>query len=378
MGVGAIDPVLECLSHGEARGHAMDVLANLLTEESLGHFLEALRSPNPAMVSGVAQVLSKHRGYDASRLVALLSDPSFNKSVIESILWAQVETLSARRLIMLIPEVNKDARTVVFRLLEKTADAGIVNDLIGLLSHDDWWVRQSAARLLGEFDEPNAIKSLMRLTKDSQKGVRLQAVEALHKLRDPIAIPALADRLRDDDLKVQTEAIDALVNFADASAVPHLLTVLKDDSEYARRAAVEVLNQVATNEAIYDLVSALRDEDWWVRVRAADALGTLGGEKVVEGVIGLEHVLCTGREEPAQSVHRDGRIARHAAVRLLISSSHFFAPASTLYRSSTTLRPAAPMRRLRSGSRANLRMASTHSSVDLTRNPVSPSRISSR
>ena len=289
MGVPALEPVFECLSHGEARSHAMDILDRLLTEASLGHYLEALRSPNPAVVSGVAQVLSKNGNYDASRLVSLLSDPSFHKSVIESILWARVETIPARRLILLVPEVSKDARAVVFRLLEKVADADTVDDLIDLVSHEDWWVRQAVARLLGEFNEANAKKSLMRLAKDSQKGVRLQAVESLHKLRDPVCIPALADRLRDDDLKVQTAAIDALVELGDARAVPHLLTVLKDESEYARRAAVEVLNQVANNEAIYDLVRALRDEDWWVRVRAADALGSLGGEKVVEGVIGLLH-----------------------------------------------------------------------------------------
>jgi eukaryotic-like serine/threonine-protein kinase len=289
MGVPALEAVFECLSHGEARIHAMDILDRLLNEASLGHYLEALRSPNPAVVSGVAQVLSKNGNYDASRLVSLLSDPSFHKSVIESVLWARVETIPARRLILLVPEVSKDARAVVFRLLEKVADADTVDDLIDLVAHEDWWVRQAVARLLGEFNEANAKKSLMRLAKDSQKGVRLQAVESLHKLRDPVCIPALADRLRDDDLKVQTAAIDALVELGDASAVPHLLTVLKDESEYARRAAVEVLNQVANNEAIYDLVRALRDEDWWVRVRAADALGSLGGEKVVEGVIGLLH-----------------------------------------------------------------------------------------
>jgi serine/threonine-protein kinase len=47
------------------------------------------------------------------------------------------------------------------------------------------------------------------------------------------------------------------------------------------------LNDVATADAIQDLVRALRDQDWWVRVRAADALGTLGGEKVVDAVMGL-------------------------------------------------------------------------------------------
>jgi HEAT repeat protein len=247
MGPAGLETLFECLSHGEARAHVQEVLARILSEETLGYFIEALKSPNPATVSGVTQVLSKNPKYDASRLVALLSDPSLNKVVIESILWAQVETLSPRQLVSLVPEVSKDARAVVFRLLEKVADAGTVNHIIEL----------SPMRLVDpaiggphhrRVRRPQRGEALMRLTHDPPQracacGRWLPSPAARSRLH-----PALADRLRDDDLMVRTRP--SVPWFGRRLRDPHLLTVLKDESEYAPGRG-RVLNQ-ATTEAIYD------------------------------------------------------------------------------------------------------------------------------
>jgi serine/threonine-protein kinase len=287
MGPAAIKPLMESLSHGEARGPAMDVLAKLLDDKTLDRYIEALSSPNPAIATGVTSVLAKSRGYDVSRLVELLSDPSLSKSNLEKILWEQKEHLPAYRLIGLVPALGKDAKAVIFRLLEHAPNKSIIPDLIPLADNEDWWLRLHVARLLGEFSDSACVSALTKLLEDQHKSVRLEAVTSIHRIKGQEAIPGLTNRLRDGDLKVQTAAIDALIDICDAKSVPQLLEVLKDESEYARRAAVEVLNAVATTEAIQDLVRAIRDEDWWVRVRAADALGTLGGPKVVNGVVGL-------------------------------------------------------------------------------------------
>ena len=287
MGPSAVEPVLECLSHGEAREPALEVLDRLLTDETLDHYLEALRSPNPAVVSGVTKILSSAKSYDVSRILDLLWDKSFSKATLESLLGEQLDRISPRRLVGLIPELGKDARAVVFRLLEKTPDETITSDMVRLLDHEDWSVRLNAGKVLGQSGSPSGIDGLFHLLKDEHKSVRLEGVLSIHRLRAKNSVPHLTKLLRDKDIKVQAAAIDALVDIADASAVTHLLDVLKDESEYSRRAAVEVLNEVATTEAIQDLVRALRDADWWVRVRAADALGSLGGNKVVDGVVTL-------------------------------------------------------------------------------------------
>jgi serine/threonine-protein kinase len=287
LGPGAIEAVMECLGHGDARDPAIKILLRLLDNATLPLYLEALSSANPAVASGVAQVLGKGKGYEVAKVVDLLSDHAIPKARIESILWEQVDSLSPRTLANMVPELDKDARATVFRLLEKTANEGTLSDMIALIGHDEWSVRLHVARFLGNYDDAASVKALVRLVRDADKNVRLESVTSLHKLRAPASVPALVDRLRDSDLKIQSAAIDALVAFADAKAVPLLVEVLKDESEYARRGAVEVLNEVATTAAVQDLIRALRDADWWVRVRAADALGSLGGPRVVEGVVGL-------------------------------------------------------------------------------------------
>jgi serine/threonine-protein kinase len=241
------------------------------------------------VASGVAQVLGRSQGFDVTRLIPLLPQARPPKPTLEGILRAHASKLPARSLMQVFPQLAKDGQAVVFRLLEKTDNLAILQDLIRLLDHDDWWVRVNAVRLLGAHDEPMAAQALIGKLQDEHKAVRYECVCALHRLKATQAVPALVTCLRDQDYKVQSAAIDTLMEIADASAVSCLLEVLTDESEYVRRGAVEVLNEVATPAAIQDLVRALRDADWWVRVRAADALGALGGDKVVEAVVGLLH-----------------------------------------------------------------------------------------
>ncbi len=289
QGSASIQPLIECLAHGDARGPAIALLGKLADAGTLPIYVRALTSANPVVVSGVARALEQSTAYDPRLLLEYVSDPAAPLGTLESILSAHVTKLGPSALIdvLVAPETRKESRAVAFRLLERVADRANSARLLPLLAHDDWWMRASAARLLSGFPSDAAIEKITALLGDSHRGVRLEAAKALVAAKAHQAVPALAAVLRDPDLKVQTAAIDALIALGDASSVPCLLDVLRDESEYVRRAAVEVLNQVATTEAIQDLVRALRDEDWWVRVRAADALGTLGGEKVVEAVCGL-------------------------------------------------------------------------------------------
>ena len=287
LGEDAIRPLLESLGHGVARGPAMDVLESLLSDDTLAVFVEALASPNPAVVSGVTKVLARTKHYQAFPLVELLGDASLPKAALEAVLFEKAKEIPSWRLVEAIPDLPRDSRTVVFRLLERATDESAVEPMVALLEHEDWSVRLYMARLLGEFPRAEVRKGLVKLLRDKNKEVRRQAVKSLHQIKATDSIPELVNALRDGDLKVQSAAIDAVSGLGDASSVNDLLEVLKDQNEYSRRAAVEVLNEIATTEAVQDLVRALRDEDWWVRVRAADALGSLGGDHVVQAVIGL-------------------------------------------------------------------------------------------
>ncbi len=288
MGPAAIRSVLESLHNGESAAvPALAVLTRLLTNETLSTFIDALRSPIPAVAEAASHALSNSDTYDATQLLPLFSDPGISKARLETILSAQIKQLQPATLMRVLPDLSKDARGSVFRLIEKRADSSVVQEAVRLASHAEWWLRLHMARLLSRFPDTRGTEAVIKLLKDENPAVRLEAVKSLSQLKPTSSIPALCQRLRDSDIKVQGASIEALIAIGDVAAVPHLIEHLKDDSEYVRRGAVEVLNQVVTVDAIKDLVGALRDADWWVRVRSADALGSLGGTRVVDAIISL-------------------------------------------------------------------------------------------
>jgi HEAT repeat protein len=287
MGPDAARSVLQSLRSPDARQASIDVLRQLANDRTLPVFMEALASTEHAIADGVVTVLSESTGFDPHRLFGLFANPAVSKARLETILTAHAARISAPALLDALVEHTREARTVLYRLLEQSVDAGIVTAALPLVTHSDWWLRLHAAKLLGRFPTPAGTGAIVRMLADENRSVRLEAVGALGRLKAAEGIPGLCECLRAPDLRLQTAAIDALIRIHDPAAVPSLIEVLKDESEQARRGAVEVLNEVATVEAIKDLVNALRDADWWVRVRAADALGTLGGEKVVDAVVAL-------------------------------------------------------------------------------------------
>jgi serine/threonine-protein kinase len=287
LGPSAVRGLLDAIARGKASTASNEVLERLCTNDTLSVFVEALQSPVPAVVEAASVALSRSALYDPAQLLGLFSEPAVSKARLESILAAQMQRIQPVTLVRVLPDLSKDARGSVFRLLERRADSSISADVVGLARHAEWWLRLHAVKLLAKMPGKDSITGVAELLKDESAAVRLEAVRTLGVLRATEVLPALCGRLRDIDIKVQAAAIETLISLGDVSAVPHLLEYLRDESEYVRRAAVEVLNQVVTTEAIKDLVSALRDADWWVRVRAADALGTLGGPKVIDAVIDL-------------------------------------------------------------------------------------------
>ena len=289
LGPAGLRGVLAVVAHGKATPATLDVLERLATDELLGQFALAMQSPVPEVVEAVTTALSRSPHYDPAQLLPLFAESGVSKARLETILAAQADRLQPVALVRILPDLSKEARGSVYRLLERRPDPGIANDLVQLARHDDWWLRLHAVKLLARVPGKDAVAGVTERLKDDAPSVRLEAVRTLGALRATDALPALCARLRDADIKVQAAAIETLIGIGDVSAVPWLLEYLRDDSEYVRRAAVEVLNQVVTTEAVKDLVSALRDADWWVRVRAADALGRLGGPKVIDAVVELVH-----------------------------------------------------------------------------------------
>ena len=148
MGAPAIDAVVACLGHGEARGPAMEVLTRLLNEETLGEFLVRLASPNPAVVSAVGRVLASNGNYDSRRLLPLLGEAVPPKSVLEPILLARADAALAAAMILLLPDLPRESQSIGMRILEQLDECGLGASLVPLLALPDPWLRAHAARAL--------------------------------------------------------------------------------------------------------------------------------------------------------------------------------------------------------------------------------------
>lgn len=286
-GEGAAEKLIEALGRTRTPNTVVAVLNSFLDNSTLQYFAAGLTSKDPAIVEGVAKVLTTGTRYDPNLLLEIYADPASPKGLLSKILLAQKDRLKLRGLLRLIGRIPAEARTGVFRIMDEVAAPENVTELLGFVDSQDPVIRLHTARILKRFSTKEVRDALLKLLSDPAKAVRLEALTGLSELSIPIDVQPICKMLRDADMTVQSKAIDTIIKINSADAVKYLLEILQDESEYVRRAAVEVLNEVGNTSAIKDLIDALRDQDWWVRVRASDALGSIGGPRVVESVLSL-------------------------------------------------------------------------------------------
>lgn len=277
----------------EAFQRVVQLLRELVSVETMPHFISALESEDSGVVGGVVQVLKGAPAFDPHSLLPLFDRPGVSKPALLAVLSAHAKRLDPEALLRQSSKVDHNDLAMLFRILGEAADESFIPKLVARLDARNPALRAQIARLLSRFDSVVAQRALHRLLKDESKAVRLAALEGLTRAGAALEVEDLCALLRDPDLKIQAKAVDALVALNHPDTVRHLVELLQDESEYVRRAAVEVLNEIADSRAVKHLLAAVKDKDWWVRSRAADALGKVGGARVVEAVIRL-----IGDEDP--------------------------------------------------------------------------------
>src|SRR6516225_181659 len=138
LGPDAIRSVLQSLRSADARQAAIEVLERLLNTETLPVYLDALASTSPEIVEGVTTVLSRSPNYDPTKLLELFANPRVSKARLETILSAQMKSIQPRMLINVLPDLSRDARGIIFRVLEKRADSSIIAEAVRLAVHTEW------------------------------------------------------------------------------------------------------------------------------------------------------------------------------------------------------------------------------------------------
>lgn len=286
-GESAIPKLIEALVDDVNNSYINKLLFELLTNETLPEYVDALADEDKNIVKGVMKVLASSSAYDPNLLFDLFNDPEIPKNVLIQILLARRDKLNGNNLFALMPKVDAQSQKAILHVIDEIVSEKMLPQLAKYADHDDVNIRFQVAKTLSKIDVERSRNVLLERLNDPSKAVRQAAIDGLGKLTVPVPSEPLCKALRDSDMTVQSKAIDTLTKIKDNHLIRNLVNVLQDESEYVRRAAVEVLNEVCDPSSIKDLLNAMRDTDWWVKVRAADALGSIGGPKVVDAVLEL-------------------------------------------------------------------------------------------
>jgi HEAT repeat protein len=289
LGSGAISTVIDAFAAADKQQATVLVstLSKNVSNTTFNEFVMGLGHSDRRCVAGVASALASASGYDANKLVELLTSDDVSRSAVIDVLQVKKDELNISILLRTVYVLGPREMSAMFKIIDAIATDKAIPDLLARISGKDTGVRIHIINILARFNRPDVAEAIEKQLSDPHKGVRQASLIALTDMDGDRDIARISKLLMDPEMDVQNQAVDLLVKMRHPDTMKYLLEVLKDESEFARRSAVEVLNEIAEPASVRHLLSAIEDEDWWVRSRAADALASIGGDKVLNAVMEL-------------------------------------------------------------------------------------------
>ena len=192
-----------------------------------------------------------------------------------------------------------------------------IADLIQQLSSNNFFVRQHAAKQLGNLGlaARDAVPALGKLLHDFHPDVRNSAAKALGQIGTP-SVDVLVEALKARNPGVRTRAAQALGQAGpDAKeAVPALIHALKDNQVDVRVAAVDALGEMGEEgkEAAPYLARLFHDPSLRVRERVRVALASIGPAAVEALCDALGEEKIEVRLDAIKTIALFGRAAKKA------------------------------------------------------------------
>jgi hypothetical protein len=179
--------------------------------------------------------------------------------------------------------LKKRRHRQAFRVLNKPIDRWDFDELLKLLQHEDWNVRQEAALGLDRLKDRRAIEPLLALVGDDSNAcsAAMHALKTLapDRLREP-----LLELLRTQHLFGYASAASVLAELRELRAVPILVELVKDTSSerlHYSQIAGKLLAQFGS--AGFDaLANLLADDNPIIRARAAHSLLYTGDPRTID------------------------------------------------------------------------------------------------
>lgn len=292
-GARAVPRLIEAMAGSRNVGALQEMLALVMTAESLPHITKALVSAPPDVVDALIPLIAKPGRLDPNKFLEVFLDPDCrHKTVLAHALARHGSRVKGTEVLRLLDDIPPEDRAPISWLLGQIAGEALIPNLAERLRRGDdvatdLAFRRAAISAFGRLGGDQARVTLVTLLDDDPRPeVRLSALDALIAGGEA-PIDALCRRLRDSDMRVQSRTQDILAELETPEIAHRVAGMLSDADVETRRAAVEILNRKQSESTLPALVEALDDDDWWVRGRAADAVATRGGPVLIPTILPL-------------------------------------------------------------------------------------------
>lgn len=180
------------------------------------------------------------------------------------------------------------------RCLGEIKDRRAVPNLIQILNHSDYQVRNYATTALGNTKDTTAFNSIVEILNDSIEVPRKAAAYALGELNDKRGIPYLISALSDKHFSVRMVAMESLVKIG-KGAIPSLIQLMDNwsDSDSTEKPnsyylAIEALGKIKEPQVLPILLDLLKTPNWMTKGVAVEALGNYNNPKIVVALTNLK------------------------------------------------------------------------------------------
>jgi HEAT repeat protein/protein-S-isoprenylcysteine O-methyltransferase Ste14 len=207
-------------------------------------------------------------------------------------------------LIGLLDHENRFVRWYCADALGNVQSDKVVGPLAGRLEDPDPNVRRAAASALGETGSALAIPVLIEAFQDPAKGVESDAARSLGRLGAREAVPLLTKALKSNHSAIVRSSVWALGEIGDSRAVEPLVACLDREADWHFYLVGEALKKLGSDKAEDAFIAGLKNGAWWMQGSCAEALGEMRSEK---GFLSLVEALRKGED----------RLRRAAALALM-------------------------------------------------------------
>ncbi len=313
----AIRLMLDSLGSGDwrTRARAAQVLARIpersFPEAAVGPLVKALRDGDLVVRYYASEALVAAAAPAVGPLVGLMRSGNGTERERAARVLLRIGPAAADSLIQLAldktaaPETRLEAARVLGGMRESRA----VEPLLPLLRDSRFFLRQQAARCLGQIGAP-AIVPLIELARSSPPATREVAFEALgiavfvaKNLRPAganmpgsvqapdqtnlaPALSALIEGLTDGNAAARSASARAIGEAGDEAGVAPLMQLLLDETSPIRSLAATSLSKLG-KPALQRLINALDDRRPSVRILSAQALGDMKSSEAVPSLVRL-------------------------------------------------------------------------------------------